>query len=123
MWHTYPADEFASHWYTENDLNKIMLAIQSGEFRATLICFSQAWDSMHHMLYLFKVRNEFYKDTQGAMLVYDVGNRESFDALDSWLEEIKKDIGSPADLEGVAFAVCANKVRQTMCSVTICFHW
>lgn len=44
------------------------------------------------------------------MLVYDVGNRESFDALDSWLEEIKRDIGSPADFEGVAFAVCANKV-------------
>lgn len=60
----------------------------------------------------FKVRNEFYKDTQGAMLVYDVGSRESFDALDSWLEEIKKDIGSPADFEGVAFAVCANKVRR-----------
>ena len=62
--------------------------------------------------YYFKVRNEFYKDTQGAMLVYDVGNRESFDALDSWLEEIKKDIGNPSDLEGVAFAVCANKVRK-----------
>ena len=62
--------------------------------------------------YFLKVRNEFYKDTQGAMLVYDVGNRESFEALDSWLEEIKKDIGSPADLEGVVFAVCANKVRQ-----------
>ena len=44
--------------------------------------------------------------------MYDVGNRESFDALDSWLEEIKKDIGSPADFEGVAFAVCANKVRK-----------
>ena len=44
--------------------------------------------------------------------MYDVSNRESFEALDSWLEEIKKDIGSPADLEGVAFAVCANKVRE-----------
>ncbi len=63
------------------------------------------------MLY-FKVRNEFYKDTQGAMLVYDVGNRESFDALDSWLEEIKRDIGSAADFEGVAFAVCGNKVAN-----------
>ncbi|KAM7428391.1 DnaJ subfamily C member 27 [Porites harrisoni] len=58
----------------------------------------------------YEVRNEFYKDTQGAMLVYDVGNRESFEALDSWLEEIRKDIGSAADLEGVVFAVCANKV-------------
>ncbi|XP_044165496.1 dnaJ homolog subfamily C member 27-like isoform X2 [Acropora millepora] len=56
-----------------------------------------------------KVRNEFYKDTQGAMLVYDVGNRESFEVLDSWLEEISKDIGSASDLQGVVFAVCANK--------------
>ena len=63
-------------------------------------------------LFITKVRNEFYKDTQGAMLVYDVGNRESFEALDSWLEEIRKDIGSAADLEGVVFAVCANKVRS-----------
>lgn len=45
------------------------------------------------------------------MLVYDVSNRESFEALDSWLEEIKRDIGSQADFEGVVFAVCANKVR------------
>lgn len=64
---------------------------------------------------IFQVRNEFYKDTQGAMLVYDVGNRDSFDALDSWVDEIKKDIGNAADFEGVAFAVCANKVRQKTC--------
>ena len=47
--------------------------------------------------------------------MYDVGSRESFEALDSWLEEIKKDIGSPTDFEGVAFAVCANKVRRESC--------
>ncbi|XP_068706699.1 dnaJ homolog subfamily C member 27-like isoform X1 [Montipora foliosa] len=58
----------------------------------------------------YEVRNEFYKDTQGAMLVYDVGNRESFESLDSWLEEIRRDIGNPTDLEGVVFTVCANKV-------------
>lgn len=58
----------------------------------------------------YEVRNEFYKDTQGAMLVYDVGNRDSFDALDSWVDEIKKDIGNAADFEGVTFAVCANKI-------------
>lgn len=49
------------------------------------------------------------------MLVYDVGNRDSFDALDSWVDEIKKDIGNAADFEGVTFAVCANKVRQKTC--------
>lgn len=49
------------------------------------------------------------------MLVYDVGNRDSFDALDNWVDEIKKDIGNAADFEGVTFAVCANKVRQKFC--------
>ena len=43
--------------------------------------------------------------------MYDVGNRESFEALDSWLEEISRDIGSANDLQGVVFAVCANKVK------------
>ena len=50
--------------------------------------------------------------------MYDVGNRESFDALDSWLEEIKTDIGSSADFEGVSFAVCANKVETLHCTCT-----
>ena len=68
-----------------------------------------------HCIMNIQVRNEFYKDTQGAMLVYDVGNRDSFDALDSWVDEIKKDIGNAADFEGVTFAVCANKVRQKFC--------
>ena len=54
------------------------------------------------------------------MLVYDVGNRESFEALDSWLEEIRKDIGSAADLEGVVFAVCANKVRSRRETIQYC---
>ena len=33
------------------------------------------------------VRNEFYKDTQGGILVFDVTNRESFEALNSWVDE------------------------------------
>ena len=33
------------------------------------------------------VRNEFYKDTQGGILVFDVTNRDSFDALNAWVEE------------------------------------
>ena len=57
------------------------------------------------------------------MLVYDVGNRDSFDALDSWVDEIKKDIGNTADFEGVTFAVCANKVRQKFCWWVITFFF
>ncbi len=46
------------------------------------------------------------------MLVYDVTNRESFDSLNVWLREMRTNLDSPADLEAVAFVVCANKVRS-----------
>lgn len=44
------------------------------------------------------------------LLVYDVGLRESFDALDSWLGEMKQEMGSQANMESIVFIVCANKV-------------
>lgn len=57
-----------------------------------------------------QVRNEFYKDTQGVILVYDVGQKESFDALDTWLAEMKQELGPHGNMENVVFVVCANKV-------------
>lgn len=56
------------------------------------------------------MRNEFYKDSQGVLLVYDVGVRESFEALDSWLGEMKQEMGSQANMDSIVFIVCANKV-------------
>uniref|UniRef100_A0AAY5KYZ1 J domain-containing protein n=1 Tax=Esox lucius TaxID=8010 RepID=A0AAY5KYZ1_ESOLU len=63
--------------------------------------------------FFYEVRNEFYKDSQGVVLVYDVGLRESFDALDSWLGEMKQEMGSQANMESIVFVVCANKVDLT----------
>lgn len=60
------------------------------------------------------MRNEFYKDSQGVLLVYDVGLRESFDALDSWLGEMKQEMGSQANMDSIVFIVCANKVRLVL---------
>ena len=57
------------------------------------------------------MRNEFYKDSQGVMLVYDVCDRSSFEALETWLDEMKQDIGNPADMDNITFVVCANKVN------------
>ncbi|EFJ48349.1 hypothetical protein VOLCADRAFT_104739 [Volvox carteri f. nagariensis] len=37
-----------------------------------------------------EVRNEFYKEAQGCVLVYDVTNRASFESLEIWLEESKR---------------------------------
>jgi len=52
----------------------------------------------------FEVRNEFYRDAQGAILVYDVGSRGSFEALDGWLREASKFGGRDA-----VVVVCGNK--------------
>merc|ERR1712100_490234 len=53
----------------------------------------------------FEVRNEFYKDTQGAILVYDVSKKQSFDALGAWVKELTKYAGK----RKIEVAVCANK--------------
>ena len=63
------------------------------------------WDLSGHPEF-FEVRNEFYKDTQGAMLVYDISNRKSFEALNMWLKEAAKFAGSTS---GIVFVVCGNK--------------
>ncbi|XP_048457009.1 dnaJ homolog subfamily C member 27 isoform X1 [Rhincodon typus] len=60
--------------------------------------------------FFYEVRNEFYKDTQGVILVYDVGLKDSFDALEGWLTEMKQELGPHGNMENIVFIVCANKV-------------
>ena len=55
----------------------------------------------------FEVRNEFYRDAQAALLVYDVTNRDSFDELAQWLEE-----ASRFGVGDIPVALCANKVDK-----------
>jgi DnaJ homolog subfamily C member 27 len=66
-----------------------------------------------------EVRNEFYKDTQGVILVFDVTNKASFDSLDDWIDEIRHDIELTNanetnfnSIENIVFAVCANKIDK-----------
>lgn len=47
-----------------------------------------------------QVRNEFYRDTQGCVLVYDVTNRASFEALEGWLKE-SQEHGAEAPVRGL----------------------
>jgi DnaJ family protein C protein 27 len=66
------------------------------------------WDLSGHKEFL-EVRNEFYKDTQGVLLLYDVSSRESFDELDGWLSEATKYGANPRELPVV---LCANKADK-----------
>lgn len=51
-----------------------------------------------------EIRNEFYKDAQGMILVFDVTNARSFAQLEVWLREATK-FGA----KDVVTVVCANK--------------
>uniref|UniRef100_K3WMN4 Uncharacterized protein n=1 Tax=Globisporangium ultimum (strain ATCC 200006 / CBS 805.95 / DAOM BR144) TaxID=431595 RepID=K3WMN4_GLOUD len=55
-----------------------------------------------------EVRNEFYKDTQGGILMFDVSSRKSFEALDSWLCEAAR-FGGGAKFPCI---LCGNKVDR-----------
>lgn len=50
----------------------------------------------------------YYRGAEGAIVVYDVTNRKSFDEIDHWLEQLVKNTGR-ADLDGFSVFVAANK--------------
>ena len=37
-----------------------------------------------------EVRNEFYKEAQVLIIMYDISRRQTFDALEMWLREVSK---------------------------------
>mmetsp|Transcript_34838 Transcript_34838/g.68334 ORF Transcript_34838/g.68334 Transcript_34838/m.68334 type:complete len:200 (-) Transcript_34838:103-702(-) len=61
------------------------------------------WDLAGGQEY-FEVRNEFYRDAQGAILAFDVGSRSQFEQMDAWAQESAK-FGA----RDMCVVVCANK--------------
>lgn len=59
-----------------------------------------------------EVRNEFYNDAQGCLMVYDVTDPSSFKALDGWLSELKREFGETHDQTKLVVIVCANKTDK-----------
>ena len=67
------------------------------------------WDLAGGPEYL-EVRNEFYRDGQGVLLVFDATSRASFDALPEWLREWRRYAGRTA-ADSIVFVV-ATKVDR-----------
>jgi DnaJ family protein C protein 27 len=55
----------------------------------------------------FDIRNEFYKDTHGAFLVFDISDRATFENLTKWHKELKDFCSSP-----VVLFLIANKIDK-----------
>lgn len=67
------------------DYGVTRLRIRNYDIRMNIFDFSG------HPLF-YEVRNEFYRDVQGILLVFDLTNRRSFETLDYWLCEMKKEL-------------------------------
>jgi small GTP-binding protein len=52
------------------------------------------------------IRTDFYEDTNGVMMVYDLDNKDSFASLIHWEEEMKR---FGVDMTRVKIVVCGNK--------------
>lgn len=65
--------------------------------------YAHFWDMSGDDSY-FEVRNEFYGDTDGFLMVFDMSSRDSFNQLNRWVEEAKR---YGADLS--VSVLCGNK--------------
>ena len=61
----------------------------------------------------FEIRNEFYKDAQGAVLVFDLASKATLDALDKWLKEAEE-----FGMRTAALVLCGNKCDNKKHEVT-----
>lgn len=53
----------------------------------------QLWD-LSGQQHFSAVRGKFYNKADGALLVFDLTNKKTFENLDSWLSETKNGVGS-----------------------------
>ena len=63
----------------------------------------QIWDTAGQERYR-TITNAYYKGADGIIVVFDMTNRESFQAIDGWLQEVEKHSGND-----VSIMVFANK--------------
>lgn len=60
----------------------------------------------------YDVRNEFYRDAHGILMVYDSTDKISFDSLTRWLNEVYTEVRQGADHFQPVIVICANKIDQ-----------
>jgi Ras-related protein Rab-11A len=64
---------------------------------------AQIWDTAGQERYK-SITNAYYKGAKGALLVYDVGRKNTFDSIDKWIPDLRQN-GDP----NVTIILIANK--------------
>jgi small GTP-binding protein len=99
--------------YLKNEFHidsKATVGVEFGSKRFDIDGFkvkSQIWDTAGQERYK-SITNAYYKGAKGALLVYDITRKESFDSVDKWIPDLRTNgdeqvtiilIGNKCDLE------------------------
>jgi DnaJ family protein C protein 27 len=60
-----------------------------------------------------QVRSELYSNVDGVFLVYDISDRQSFECLPGWIQEMKQHGLSPSGERNLPVCLFANKVDKS----------
>lgn len=81
---------------------------------------AQIWDTAGQERYRSSMTKIFYRDVAGALLVFDLTNRDHYIALNRWLDEIRSNVHHSADNphplpapHSIPIVLVGNKVDQT----------
>ena len=80
--------------YTENVFNFSFVSTIGIEFRNKTIKINnnevnvKIWDTAGQELYR-SIQKQYYKNNDGILLIFDVTNRQSFNLLENWINDIK----------------------------------
>ena len=71
----------------------------------------EIWDTVGHEKHR-RLTNNFYRGSKGALIVYDITNRESFDMINLWLQALDEVVGEdlPKILIGNKKDLAVNRV-------------
>lgn len=92
---------------------------------------AQIWDTAGQERYR-SITKAYYKGAKGALLLFDVTNRDSFNSVDRWIEEIKNEsdpkivlilIGNKVDLDEKRKVTCEEGIAKaelySKCSIKL----
>ena len=85
---------FATDQFSENTMNTI--GVDFSSINVTIndkLAKVQIWDTAGQEKYR-AMTNSYYQNTDGALVVYDITDRQSYDELESWINEFRVYVGS-----------------------------
>ena len=81
--------------YITNEFNDVHTATIQANFKSKIVNVNNAtyaklniWDTCGNEKFR-AITRQYYKDANGIILVYDISKRETFESVDSWIEDIK----------------------------------